>query len=340
MSKKNSNANLDKDFRKKKEILKIYSSFEHKLNSLKKNILLVAVSGGPDSLALTALSKAYSQNNKCKIYYVLIDHNIRKESTKEALSVKKLLKKHNITLNILKNKKIINKNIQSQAREVRYDLLATYCRKNKIKTILTAHNLEDQVETFFIRLSRGSGLHGLSSMKQLNKIKHNIFLYRPLLDIKKNQLIKITKAVFGKYHKDPSNNNMKYLRTRIRKLKIILEKSGISYEQIFRSINNLGSSRDTLDLYFDGAYSSTVKKKNNQTKIIIKKFNELNKEMKMRVFSKSIKEFTKSYYSPRSKKIINLIEKLENKKNIKFTLAGCIILREKAHIIIKKEKKN
>ena len=51
---------------------------------------------------------------------------------------------------------------------------------------MTAHNLEDQVETFFIRLSRGSGLKGLSAMKPLNKIDSKVYIYRPLLDIKKN----------------------------------------------------------------------------------------------------------------------------------------------------------
>ena len=88
------------------------------------------------------------------------------------------------------NDLLIKNNIQSTARQIRYKLLSNFCLQKKVKTILTAHNLEDQVETFFIRLSRGSGLQGLSSMKQVNKISGNISLIRPLLDFKKNQLIK------------------------------------------------------------------------------------------------------------------------------------------------------
>ena len=109
MSKKNSNVILKDRFKNYKELSYIYSSFKKKLNSFKKKFFLIAVSGGPDSLALTALSKAYSYENKCKIYYVLVDHNIRKNSSKEAQSVKKLLKKHKIKLNILKNTKTIKK---------------------------------------------------------------------------------------------------------------------------------------------------------------------------------------------------------------------------------------
>jgi len=340
MSKKNSNVILKEGFKNYEELSYIYSSFKKKLNLFKKKLFLIAVSGGPDSLALTALAKAYSYENKCKIYYVLVDHNLRKNSSDEAKSVKGLLKKYQITLNILKNKKIITSNIQSEARKVRYNLLINFCKKKKIKTILTAHNLEDQVETFFIRLSRGSGLQGLSSMKQIYKIDDNINLIRPLLNFKKNQLIKISKITFGKYFKDPTNKNTKYLRTRIRNLKTSLETSGINYDKIFQSIKNLASSRDTLDYYFKKIYKDIIVKRNDKIFIDLKKFNNINQEMKVMVLKKIIKDFTNSYYSARSKKIINLIDQIKAKKNAKFTLGGCIILREKKHIIFEKENKN
>ena len=291
-------------------------------------------------MALTALAKSFSYGNKCKIYYVLVDHNLRKNSSNEARLVKKLLKKHQINLNILINKKLIKNNIQSEARKIRYDLLTAFCKKKKIKTILTAHNLEDQVETFFIRLSRGSGLHGLASMKQVNKINNNISLIRPLLDFKKNQLIKISKIVFGKFYKDPSNKDKKYLRTRIRNLQKLLEKSGINYDQIFKSIKNLASSRDTLDIYFGKIYKNVVSKKKNKVLINSKNLNDLNEEMKMRVFKKSIQDFTNSYYATRAKKIFQLIHQIESTKKAKFTLGGCLILREKNHIILRKENKS
>ena len=111
MSKKNSNVILKNNFKNYQELSHIYSVFKKKLDSFKKKSFLVAVSGGPDSLALTALAKSYSIKNKCKIYYVLVDHNLRKNSFKEAQSVKKLLKQYQINLSILKNKKLIKRNI-------------------------------------------------------------------------------------------------------------------------------------------------------------------------------------------------------------------------------------
>ena len=114
-----------------------------------------------------------------------------------------------------------------------------FVKKKKISTILTAHNLEDQVETFFLRLSRGSGLTGLSAMKTVGKISNGISLCRPFLNVKKKTLVEISKISFGKFFKDPSNKNEKYLRTKIRNLKKPLKQSGISYDQVIKSINNL-----------------------------------------------------------------------------------------------------
>ena len=82
---------------------------------------------------------------------------------------------------------------------------------NNIRILITAHNLEDQVETFFIRLSRGSGLTGLSSMRTLSKLDQKVYLYRPFLETQKNSLIEISKKEFRKFIKDPSNLDPKYL---------------------------------------------------------------------------------------------------------------------------------
>ena len=87
-------------------------------------------------------------------------------------------------------------------------------------------------------------------MKSMSKINHNIDIYRPFLNTKKKYLIKTSKFIFGKFFKDPSNKNKKYLRTKIRNLKKPLKQSGINYDQIIKSINNLALSRDTLNQYF------------------------------------------------------------------------------------------
>ena len=131
MNKKNSSVILKNGFNQYKDLSNIFHNFRNNLDTLNKKKYLVAVSGGPDSLALVALSKAYAFSKKIKFYYVLVDHNIRKNSSNEALKVKKLLKKKNISLKVFVNKKKITKNIQAEARKTRYDILSNYCKKKK-----------------------------------------------------------------------------------------------------------------------------------------------------------------------------------------------------------------
>ncbi|WP_082254530.1 tRNA lysidine(34) synthetase TilS [Candidatus Pelagibacter communis] len=338
MSKKNSSVILKSTFCDFEELSLIYSNFRNKLDKLKRKSYLVAISGGPDSLALAALSKAYSFEKKTIFYYVLVNHNIRSKSSKEAEQVKALLKNYDIRLNVLKNNFVIKKNIQAQARKVRYEMLNTYCIKKNIKTILTGHNLDDQVETFFIRLSRGSGLTGLSAMKPLTKLDKKIELYRPLLDVKKNSLIKISKKIFKKYIIDPSNKDTKFLRTKIRNLKRPLMKSGINYDQIIKSINNLASSREVLDQYLEEIFKDLIKVSKKQILIDYKQFKKLNLEVKMQVIHKCIKVLKKNYYNLRSKKVNFLLSTIEKQSFKKATLGGCLFFKKKDDLCVIVEK--
>ena len=337
MSKKNSSVNLKKGLKNLIEASDIFTHFKYELDNLNKKKYLVAVSGGPDSLALVALTKAYQNLKKTKFYYVLVNHNIRKNSSNEALQVKNLLKKKNINLKIYSNKKKIKKNIQAEARNIRYKILSDFCIKNKIKTILTAHNLEDQVETFLIRLSRGSGLKGLSAMKSNSKLNNHCELYRPLLPVKKLSLISISKNFFGRYFKDPSNKNTKYLRTKVRKLKKPLEQSGIKYEQIFKSIQNLSTSKATLDLYLSKVFKDLIKKKNKEIQIDFKKFQSFENDVKIAIINNSIKKLKKNYYDLRAKKIDNLIACIDAKDFKRYTLGGCIFFKKSQNLCLKLE---
>ena len=164
---------------KDKQISKIYKKFE---NNLKLNKdFIVAVSGGPDSLALSFLAKIYSIRQNLNVKYFHVDHKLRNNSTKEARFAKLLLKKLPANLEILtwKGKKP-KSNIQSIARNKRYALMINKAKKLKIKNILLGHHKDDLIENFFIRILRGSGLNGMVSFDQKTNLQ-NINLIRPLL---------------------------------------------------------------------------------------------------------------------------------------------------------------
>jgi len=339
MNKKDSSVLQLKDLSSNNKTSHIYSNFRSQLNtSIKKNTFLVAVSGGPDSLALSALSHTYLIEKKSKVFFVLVDHGIRTNSSIEAQNVKNLLKKKGINLTVLKNKKKINKNIQSQAREARYQLLLNFCKKKKIKFIMTGHHRNDQIETFLIRLSRGSGIQGLSSMNKVSSLNNTTKLFRPLLSEKKEDLVFLAKYYFGKIFKDPSNTNQKYLRTKIRNLIKQFEKSGIKHDRIINSINNLASTRDTLNSYIKKIERNCVIKKKNTININLKNFLLENNEIQLKIFSNCVKTISKNYYPPRAKKVLNLLNRIQSNKSLKATLGGCKVNRIKKNLIISKEE--
>ena len=336
MKRKNLNvAKLKNAIYKDKKISKIYS----KLNSITKKFksFIVAVSGGSDSMALALLSGLLKQEENKKIYFVHVDHGIRKNSGKEALQLKKILKKIQINLKIIKNNKSIKKNIQKSARDRRYQILSDFSKKNGIKALVTAHHKDDQIETFLIRLSRGSGVEGLSSMSEISKLNSGIKLLRPFLKFTKEDLKSITKKFFNKIIKDPSNKNKKFLRTNIRELTRILKSKGIDPNQIFRSIENISSTKVAINFYVKQSLKKFVKFRKKETIFDLSMFQKEPVDVKFKIINTIVKNRTAKYYPPRAKKVLNLINRFKSKSTQKSTLGGCIFEKRKNFVHVTKE---
>ena len=327
---------LFKDKLKNNRINQIYKRFEKSFN-IDENFG-VAVSGGPDSLALAFLAKIYSIKRKLVPKFFIVDHKLRSESTKEAKVVKDLLKKILITPEILtwKGKKP-SKNIQSLARIKRYELMYKRCDKYKIKNILIGHHQDDLFENFFIRMLRGSGLKGLISLDKENKIGDKNLL-RPLLDQKKEDLVFLSKNVFNFYVKDPTNNDEKYQRIKIRKLIKELQKNGLDKNKFFKTIKNLKYSNKVVNFYVSENLKKNTFFSDRSNKLILNKFFfHQPYEVIFRALSESIKLIGKKYYSVRGKKLDKIIKDIENNQSFRSTLGGCIIEKVNETVIISKE---
>jgi tRNA(Ile)-lysidine synthase len=322
-----------------KKIFKIFKEFSNSL--MVKENLAVAVSGGPDSLALAYLTRCYALKNNIKVKYFIVDHKIRKESSLEAKSVKSILKKIGIESKILiwKGKKP-SKNIQAIARNKRYSLLANECKKNNINHLLIGHHLNDLFENFLIRLVRGSGLNGLISFGKNTTYKNeNLNILRPLLDLEKNDLLHISKEVFNFSVDDPSNINIDYKRTRIRNLLQTLEKEGLDKKKLKLTINNLKDSNKTIKFYVDKNLEKNsvfLIKKNSY--ILNNNFFDQSHEIIFRSLTKIIQNLGKKYYPVRGKSINELIKGINVKSFSKVTLGGCFIERVNETILISQEK--
>jgi len=319
-----------------KKVNKIYKKFERSLN-INENFG-VAVSGGPDSLALVFLTKIYALKKGLKAFFFIVDHKLRSESTKEAIKVKRILKKIHINSEILtwRGKKP-SKNIQSIARQKRYELLFKKCNKIGINYIFLGHHQDDLFENFFLRILRGSGLKGLISLGKNTKI-NNVNILRPLLDEKKKNLIFISNYIFNYYVKDPSNYDEKFQRIKIRNLLDQLENSGLDKKKFAKTIKNLKYSDDVIEHYVrkNLLKNSFFSKKYGQIILNYEFFNQPH-EVIFRSFSDSIKNVGKNYYRPRGKKIERIIYEINKGTFSKATLGGCIIEKVSQTVIISKE---
>ena len=177
--------------------------------------LLLAISGGPDSTALLAMAAEWAG---AKLYAATVDHALRPESAAEAATVAQFCARLGVphaTL-VWEGEKPATR-LQERARAARYDLLAAEARRVGAPVIVTAHHLDDQAETVLFRLLRGSGVAGLAGMAARSR-RGEIEIARPLLGFAKAQLVAFCEARGLAYVRDPSNENLRFARARLRRL--------------------------------------------------------------------------------------------------------------------------
>ena len=321
---------------KDKRTLKIYKKFEKEL-AINKDFI-VAVSGGPDSLALSFLTKIYSIKKSLDVKYFIVDHRLRKNSKSEAEYVQKKLNNFSIKLNILiwRGLKPI-KNIQAIARDKRYKLLTEIAKKYRIQNILLGHHLDDLFENFFIRILRGSGLKGLISLDRETQ-KNKINLIRPLINVDKKDLIYISNFIFGSYIKDPSNEDDKFKRVKIRNFLNQLIVEGLDRKKFFLTIKNLKTADENIRFYVKrNLEKNVIILKKNQKAILNEFFFTQSNEVIFRSLTEVIKIIGKKYYSVRGKKIDKILSLINSKSSFKVTLGGCIIKKVNESVILTKE---
>lgn len=201
--------------------------------------LIIAVSGGPDSTALLFMLARWraAQKSGPKLIACTIDHGLRKESAAEAKAVGKLARKLKVPHRILRWRgKKPKSGMQEAARQARYRLLADAATGAKARHIVTAHTLDDQAETVLIRLTRGSGLTGLSGMARVAPLPidpaKDVLLVRPFLPVPKPRLLATLRRAKLGYADDPSNRNPKFTRVRLREAASLLEREGLSAQRL------------------------------------------------------------------------------------------------------------
>jgi tRNA(Ile)-lysidine synthase len=217
--------------------------------------IILAVSGGPDSVALMWLAARWRGKGKRgpRLMAVTVDHGLRPEAAREAREVKELARSLDLPHRTLRWTGPKPKTgLPAAARDARYRLLAQAARAFGATHILTAHTRDDQAETLLMRMARGSGLAGLAAMARQSE-REGVVLARPFLQISKSQLVAtLTKAKLG-FAVDPSNRDLSFTRPRFRALMPALAAEGCDSRNLARLASRLARANAALEVLVDGA---------------------------------------------------------------------------------------
>ncbi len=312
--------------------------------SIKKKIIylikkyknfLIGFSGGIDSTVL--LYEIYKQSFKKKISIraIHINHNINYSSKEWTKHCKKICKKLNIKLIIIKIKKKIKKNIESSLRKERYKIYKKYVLKNEI--ILTAHNKNDQCETFLLSLKRGSGPKGLSGIKKKNKLNNKIIIYRPLLKISRKKIKKYALENKLSWIEDKSNKNIKLDRNflRFKIIKKLIKRWPYFLSSVYRSAEICVKQEKLLYKLLKKKINKSITKKNYLNIKILNKLNKIEKFFITRKWIELNKQKMISYNL--MKKMWKQIKILKNKIYFQIYFKKFIIYKYKNFLYLKKK---
>lgn len=299
-------------------------------HQIKPQKIAVGVSGGADSLFAVLKAKEELGPLGYEIIGLTVDHGLRESARQEAAFVHELMKTKKIEHHTLVWEGLKPKTgVEEAARLARYDLLENWCAANGVRYLMTAHHLLDQVETFFMRLERGSGLDGLCGMRALTEFK-TICVLRPFLEENPDTFKADLRAQNIAWVEDESNNDENLLRVKIRHfLPLFEQKTGIKLKKIGETMLRLQSSRN----YFERKVQNLLK--NNfkcfENKIFCCSYDFLcvcDAEIKYRLIGFLLKNIAETAYPPEADKILDLQNKLNSDCFKSATLGHCRIIRQ------------
>lgn len=217
--------------------------------------LVLAVSGGPDSIALMWLVARWRRtlSRGPRLLAVTVDHGLRAEAAREARDVKRLARSLGLPHRTMRWTGAKPKSgLPAAARTARYRLLAKAARESGATHILTAHTRDDQAETLLMRLFRGSGIAGLAAMARESE-PEGVRLARPFLDIPKSRLIATLKKAKLGFADDPTNRDVNFTRPRIRAVMPVLAAEGGDARNLARLASRLARANAAIETLVDGA---------------------------------------------------------------------------------------
>ena len=294
--------------------------------------MAVGVSGGIDSVCLLHWLHEIGADVVC----LHVNHQLRPEAETETEYVKNLCNEFNIPCHIFYWNDVKPENgLEAAAREARYQMMTDFCHENEIEYLLTAHQSDDQIETFLMNLSRGSGLYGLSAMLPESE-RNGIKILRPLLNVSRGEIKKYCEENNIKYFVDSMNSDEHYTRVKIRKNRHLLNDDlGISDARILLAVENLARTRQWMDKYISNRIDMVIRSWGAMFTASFL-FDE-SEDFRLKFLGLLIQKIGGDGYPVRLNSLQKALSNLES--DCKFTLGHCTIRRLNDRILIVPEGK-
>lgn len=281
----------------------------------------VAVSGGGDSIALLYLLSTWADEVGVDIHVVTIDHGLRPEAASEARFVGKVAATLGVSHVTLKWEDWDGSgNLQDRARSARYELISEWAKAQDIHQVVLGHTADDVAETFVMRLAREAGVDGLAAMKARRLIDGVTFV-RPMLRIERDRLRDYLRRYGHKWIEDPSNDDLKFERVRVRRAMEVLNGLGIGRDTLAAVAHNLADAREALAWQTFLMAKKAVHIEGGCIIIDRKLFRTFHDEIARRLLIHALKWVSSARYGPRRAAAGRVIEAIKQAKV--FTLHGC-----------------
>ena len=281
-------------------------------------------------MALAVLMRDWAEATGKRLTAITVDHGLRPESGDEASRVEQWLARRGIShVTLAWHGEKPASNLQSAARRARYDLMAGWCAENGASCLALAHQLEDQAETFLLRLGRGSGVHGLAAMESCLKpsTPDAPWRIRPLLDVPKMRLKATLEASGQEWIEDPSNRLAKFSRVRARALAAPLASLGITPERLAATAKHLARARSFIEAQADAVLAESASlRPSGYCRVIVPALIAAHEEVGLRALSRILMAVSGAEYAPRFERLERLWSRLSSGSlGGGATLLGCRI---------------
>ncbi len=300
----------------------------------------VAVSGGPDSMALALLVQGWAAPRGIGITALTVDHGLRPGSAAEARAVAGWMAARGIPHHILEWRGKPRGAIQAQARRARYGLLENWCAARGVTALLLAHHLEDQAETVLLRLGRGSGVYGLAGMaaEAAPSWPGAPSRIRPLLGVAKARLAAVLRAAGQPWAEDPSNLDPAFARVRARSVWPHLAPLGITPNRLAATARQMARARAALDAEAHGLIAASASFGEGGWCVIRPEaWRTAHDEIGLRALSLVLISVGGGDYTPRLDRLERLLARLRGGSPEAATLGGCRIIPDGTAVLIVRE---